>query len=249
MAEVLGKKVFFLYPPSVIQEEMLHLLISAEYEVALLREKQHTLRAISRFPDSILFINIDERTKEDEWESFIRGIMTNEKTINVRIGILSYNDNPDLKQKYLMDMGVPCGFITLKLGLRESFRIMARTLEVNEAKGRRKYVRAVCHPRDMAMFNVKYGGEIMTGSILDISSVGMACTFDKQREFKLGIDLQDIQLKLRAVLCRVSGKLVGVNKEAGNRHVIIFSNTISPKERHKIHQFVHDRLQESVDAL
>ncbi len=249
MAENSGKKVFILYPPSVVQDEMIHLLIAAEYEVALLREKQHALRVISKFPESILFINIDERPEENSWEQFIRNIMNNEKTKSVRIGIISYNDDPAMKKKYLMDIGIPCGFVTLKLGLKESFKIMAKTLVANEAKGRRKYVRAECRPQDKAGFNVKYGGEYLNGTIVDISSVGMACTFEKPQQLKIGIDLNDIQLKLRAVLCRVAGKVVGVNKEGGDRHVLLFSEAISPKERHKIHTFVYDRLQESIDAL
>jgi hypothetical protein len=168
---------------------------------------------------------------------------------NVRVGIISYNDDPGLKKKYLMDIGVSCGFVTLKLGLKESFKIIAKTLEANEAKGRRKYVRATCRPQDKASFNVKFAGDYLTGAIVDISSVGMACTFDKPQQLKVGTDLNDIQLKLRAVLCRVAGKLVGINQEADNRHVILFTKKISPRERHKIHTFVYERLQEIIDEL
>lgn len=249
MADIYGKKVFILNPQSVIREEMLHLLIAAEYEVALLRDTQKALRALSKYPDAILLINIEEGMKESEWEAFIRNIMRNEKTREVRIGILAYNADPVLKKKYLMDIGVRCGFVTLKLGLKESFRIIVKALEANEAKGRRRYVRAICGPQDRAMFNVKYAGEFLTGTILDISSVGMACTFDKPQQLKPGIELDDIQLKLRAVLCRASGKLVGTDKEKEERLLVLFGNNISPRERHKIHQFVYERLQEAIDAL
>ena len=249
MAEHYGKKVFILYPPSVVQEEMIHLLVAAEYEVALLREKKHALRVISKFPHSILFVNTDERPDENRWERFIRNLMDAEPTKDIRIGIISYNDDQGLKEKYLMDIGVPCGFVTLRLGLKESFKIIAKMLEANEAKGRRKYVRAECRPQDKATFNVKYEGAYLSGSIVDISAVGMACTFDKPIQLKQGAVLDDIQLKLRAVLCRVGGKLVGINREAGDRHVLLFSDEMGAKERHKIHAFVYDRLQESIDAL
>jgi hypothetical protein len=249
MAEHHGKKVFILYPPSVVQEEMIHLLIASEYEVALLKDKQHALRVISKFPDSILFVNIDERPEENRWERFVRNLMGAEMTKDVRIGIISYNDDSEMKEKYLMDIGVPCGFVTLKLGLKESFKIIAKMLEANEAKGRRKYVRAECRPQDKATFNVKYDGEYFAGSIVDISAVGIACTFDKSIQLKPGTDLNDMQLKLRAVLCRVGGKLIGINRETEDRHVFLFSSEIDPKERHKIHTFVYDRLQESIDAL
>jgi hypothetical protein len=249
LADIYGKKVFILYPPSVVQEEMIHLLIASEYEVALLKDKEHAVRAISKFPNSILFINIDERPAENQWEHFIRKILEGGKTGDVRVGILSYNDDPALKEKYLMDIGVPCGFVTLKLGLKESFKIIAKTLEANEAKGRRKFVRAACRPQDKASFNVKYEGDYLTGEIIDISSVGMACTFNKPQQLKAGTELDDIQLKLRAVLCRIGGTLVGINRDEGNTHVILFTKKISPRERHKIHTFVYDRLQELIDEI
>lgn len=249
MPEIYGKKIFILYPQSVIQEEMLHLLIAAEYEVALLRDIQQALRVLNKFPDSILFVNIEAGMEEPQWETFIRNIMNNEKTKGVRIGILAYNPDPALTKKYLMDIGVQCGFVTLKLGLKESFRIFVKALEANEARGRRRYVRATCRPQDKATFNVKYSGEYFGGTILDISSVGMACTFDKPQNLRPGTLLDDIQLKLRAVLCKVSGKLVGSDKDRGERLVVLFSQDISPRERHKIHQFVYDRLQETIDTL
>lgn len=228
---------------------MLHLLIASEYEVALLRDVQQTMRVLSKYPDSILFINIESAMEEPQWETFIRNIMNSERTQSTKIGILAYNADPVLTKKYLMDIGVQCGYITLKLGLKESFRIMVKALEANEAKGRRRFVRAICRPQDKASFNVKYADDFLTGTILDISSAGMACKFDKPLSLRSGSQLVDIQLKLRAVLCRVSGELVGTDIEKPERVLILFSKDISPRERHKIHQFVYDRLQETIDTL
>ena len=249
MAEIFGRKVFILHPQSVIREEMLHLLIAAEYEVALLTDTQKTVRAIMKFPNSILYINIDDGMKAPEWEAFIRKLMENKKTDNTRIGILANNADPVLIKKYLTDVGVHCGFITLKLGLKESFKVFVKNLEANEAKGRRRYVRAICKPQDKAMFNIKVSGEYFSGTILDISSVGMACAFDKPHHLKPGTILDDIQLKLRAVLCKAAGQFVGIDKERGERLVVMFSDKISPRERHKIHQFVYNRFQETIDVL
>jgi len=249
MPDMFGKKVFILYPQSVIQEEMLHLLVAAEYEVALLRDTHQTLRVLEKYPDSILFVNIEAALEEAQWERFIRNILSTEKTRDVRIGILAYNADPELTKKYLMDIGIQCGYVTLKLGLKESLKIIVKALEANEARGRRKFVRAICGPEDKAAFNVKYGSGYLTGTIIDISSVGMACSFDTSHRLKPGVKLEDIQLKLKAVLCRVSGELVGVQKDKEERVLIMFSKDVSPRDRYKIHQFVYERLQEAIDAL
>ena len=248
MANIIGKKVFFLHPPSVIQEEMIHLLMATEYEVALLNDAKHALRVLAQYPDSILFVNIDEGMEEPEWDAYVRRIMADTEKKDVRIGVVSYNASKELAEKYLLDIGAQCGFVTLKIGLKESFKIIVTALEANEARGRRKYVRAVCRPQDKATFNVKYQGDLLTGSIVDISSVGMACAFDKAVTIDIGATMSDIQLKLRAALCKASGKLVGFHSESGNRHVLLFQDVAS-RDKQKIHQFVYKKHQEEINAI
>ena len=250
MEELQGRRVLFLHPHSVIQKEMIQLLIAAEYEVALLNDRTSVPRVLEKLPNAILFINIDEGLKEAEWENYIRRMLASEKTRNVGVGILSYNESPELAQKYLMDIGVPCGFVTLKLGLRESARIILKTLEANEARGRRQYVRVACDPSVGATFNFKLANEYVTGRILDISSAGMACTFDKDVPLSPGDPLADMQLKFRAVLCRASGRLIGFR--SGNnpkRYVVMFDKDINQREKQKIHEFVYRRIQEDTAPL
>ena len=49
----------FFYPHCVIQEEMLQLLIATEINVALITDHVKTLRILKKYPDSLLFINVD----------------------------------------------------------------------------------------------------------------------------------------------------------------------------------------------
>ena len=121
----------FLYPHSVIQETMLQVLITAEIEVALVSDHKKALRVIGKYPDSVLLVNIDEGLSEEEWERYITQIMKLDATKNVKIGVLTYNENADLAQKYLINIGVQCGYIVLKLGLKESAAILLKTLEAN----------------------------------------------------------------------------------------------------------------------
>ena len=65
-----------------------------------------------------------------EWEEYIKGIIGSEGTKDVRIGIVSYNENKELAEKYLMELMVPCGFIRLKLGIEESTQIILKASTV-----------------------------------------------------------------------------------------------------------------------
>jgi hypothetical protein len=245
----LGRKVFFLYPHSVIRDRLVEQIINSEYEVYLIKDHVRLLKLLERFDDVIVFVNIDDALSEPEWETYIRGIKENEKTSGVRVGIVTYYKNTELAQKYLMDLLVPCGFVVLKVGIETSTSIILKTLEANEARGRRRYVRADCTGSRNATFNARIDGKLHNGNIIDISSAGMACSFEERLDLKVGTLLEDIQLRLKGLICRVSGRLAGVSKEDSPRNVVMFDNDMGSEMRQKIRQFVHATLQDELDQI
>ncbi|MEA1911787.1 MAG: PilZ domain-containing protein, partial [Spirochaetota bacterium] len=58
-----GKKIFFLYPQSVIQDELISFLLRNEYEVYFLNDHVKATKLFKRFSNSICFINIDDGLK------------------------------------------------------------------------------------------------------------------------------------------------------------------------------------------
>jgi len=247
--EVSGRKVFILNPHSVMKEELLDAILAAEYELYLLKDPQRALRVFSKFPDSIVFINIDSGMKEPEWERYIRELRTQPGYSRLSVGILSYNPEPDLVRKYLMDIGVQCGFVRLRLGMQESTRIMLQTLEANEAKGRRRYVRARTANDPRTSFNIDYMGQTYQGPILDISSVGMAVRLGPGVSIPGKTLLPHMQLRLRATLVHVAGVVLGSRDDDASTHVILFRHDNDTKARYQIRQFINRSLQDYIDRL
>ena len=242
--EQFGKKVFFLYPHSVIQEELVTHIIQNEFEVYLINNHRKLLPLLKKYNNSILFINIDERLKESEWEEYIQSIMNNEATKGVQIGILTYNEDKELARKYLMDLMVPGGYIQLKLGLKESTKIILKTLMANEAKGKRKFVRAYCPKNIATEFNVQMAGSMYEGTIKDISSAGMAVYFNKSVDLPPRTELSQIQLKLRSRIVMVSGIVVGMREDQGQKmYVVLFNRFISTDAKQRISTFIYRTLQ------
>jgi hypothetical protein len=245
----IGRAVFFLYPPSVLEEQLVQLVVQAEYEVYLLKDHRKAVRLLSGYPNAILFVNIDEKIRDTDWETYVTRLMQSKGTAGVRIGILSYNSDPDLARHYLIDLSVQCGFIQLKLGLKESARILLAVLEANEARGKRKYVRAPIPNTARTTFNVKSGRSLYRGRIRDISSAGMACLFDSEPGYKAGDTVDDMQLNLRGRHVGLSGTVVGVRMTAeGQLYVIMFSPDTELKTRQRLFDFIHDTLQSQMDA-
>lgn len=249
----LGKKVFFLYPPSVVSEELVWEIVRNEYEVYMLKDHARLRKLLPRYNDAIVFINIDAGQGEESWAAYVRDLSSDPSTSNVRIGILTYNKNEELARKYLMELGVQAGFVTLSLGLEESTEIVLKMLEANEARGRRRYVRVQIDDPSRATFNVRVDGILRDGRIRDLSSVGMAAYFEPDQQVAVGSYLTDMQLRLRGQAVTVSGVVTGVRTEGQNIHVIMFDPRQGAAFRSKIRHYVHRELsrslQRELDAL
>ncbi len=245
-SDFLGKKVFFLYPHSVIQEQLIDMLLEQEYEVYFLKDHRSALRLFEKYPNSICYINIDEGLSESEWEKYIQQIHTKSETSTTLLGILSYSKDPELAKKYLMELGISCGFVHLKQGVREAADIIIKMLDANEVRGRRKFVRARCEDDSLSQFNLKYNGSIHSGNIIDISSVGMACAFDKEADIPAKVLLPDIQLKLRGMVVKVQGLVFGTHEEKG-RYVILFHPSTNHGAKEKIRRYIHMKLQQDIE--
>ena len=244
-----GKKIFFLYPQSVIQDELISFLLKNEYEVYFLNDHLKAIRIFKRFTNSICFINIDDGLKEAEWEIYIKNLRSNTETAGVQIGILSYNNDPALMQKYLMDLGVECGFIQLKLGVKQSTDIILKVLEANEAKGRRKFVRANCNNDPRVVMNFGYKESNYEGRIIDISSVGIACEFSKTVPIENKTVIPNIQLNLKGSLVQADAIILSRRYDSEKILVLVFNPKLKESELTKVHNFIHKILQKTIDIF
>lgn len=250
MDNLTGRKVFFLYPHSVIKEEMLDELVAEEYETYILKDHQRALRLLKAYPGSIIFINIDEAMKEPEWEQYILNIINSGEYEDIRVGIFSYNEDQELAQKYLLDYSLPAGFIRLKLGYGETKKIILNVLKANEAKGRRKFVRAECAKDPQAMINVTSEGRAIQGKLLDISSAGSACAFKEESLFPKNSYLKSIQLQLRGARIMVNGIVMGTRSDDPRIHVLLFDpKSIDGERKEKIYRYIRSNLQRAIESM
>ncbi|MFA6505148.1 MAG: PilZ domain-containing protein [Treponemataceae bacterium] len=244
----LGKKVFFLYPPSVVKADLVTRLLEREFEVYLLRDHAAMKRLLRVYPDSIVFINIDEGMTEGEWRTWIRELLADTVTAGVGVGILSYNSDEDLAGLYLMEIGARCGFVKMKLGAEASARILVDTLQANEAKGRRKFIRANCSNDKLATLNIRFPGGTTNGTLKDISVAGFSCVLDPDPKFMKNSKVSDIQLKLRGTLLSAEGIVFGKRTENEEGvYVVMFTNRLDDIGKAKIRKYIQISIQSEID--
>jgi hypothetical protein len=245
----LGKKVFFLYPHPVLSD-VVEELARKEFEVYLARDHAKLARVLPSEPESIVFINIDDGMDEPSWESYVRGLRSEGKTVSVGVGILSMNEDQALREKYLMDLQVPCGFVTVKIGAAKTVEILTKTLEANEARGRRKFVRATCSPGS-AQCALDLDGRNLRGSLSDLSSAGMALALEGESSLRPGTVLRGLTLTVRGVRVSVDG-FIAAKRDAGEvpTYIVMFDpSTIDDAKRDKLRSLVSKLNQSAMDKV
>jgi hypothetical protein len=243
----LGRKIFFLYPSPQVQSAVVDELVQREYEAYTAKDRIGLRRVLKNFPGSIIFVDIDQLILEKEWEAWIREVMKAEDLRDIRIGILTTNRNDILQNKYANMLHIPCGYTMLHRDLAVTLTQVLRILDANEAKGRRKYLRAVLE--NGGTINLPLNNTFVKGAIKDISAVGFSCVLDQNPIIAKNTLFQDIQIKLQSQILKVEGIVLGSRQEENGNHcyVVLFTQRVDPDTRAKIRTYIQQYFQSKMD--
>jgi hypothetical protein len=248
-SDLVGKKIFFLHPTIAVQNRIIMELVQQEYEVYVSKNKEKLKKALSKYPDSIVFIDINEQMSEGEWDIWVTGIMEAPDMKGVSIGVVTANDDEQIMRKFLLALKVPCGYTVVGHDMERAItQIMAALQNVN-AKGRRKYIRAVMERGEASgTVNLPVNGNFVNGIIKDISVVGISCTIDGDPEIPKNTLFKNIQVRLHTNLLKVEGILFGTRPDGTQTvYVILFTQRIDPDVRTKIRTYIQHTLQQRMD--
>jgi hypothetical protein len=249
VAEILGKKVFFLFPSAIVQNDVVDALIQQEFEVYISKDPARLQKILVKYPDSVVLVNISEELQEDQWEAWIRKIMTDQATAKVDIGILTPSLDEEQQRKYVDSLKVPGGYIQVKPDAKLLIWEVLETLKAVDAKGRRKYIRATTGIDFMTTLNIPMNGSFIKGVINDISTMGLSCVFEVDPELEKNSLCQSIQIKLQSIILKAEGIVFGSRPEGDKKvYVLVFTQRTDPSVRIKIRKFIHGVLQAKLDA-
>jgi hypothetical protein len=246
--DLLGKKIFFLFPSGYVKNEVIPELIQLEYEVYISTDEKKLKLALRNYPGSIVFVNIDDGLSEGDWDTWIQSVMRVGEW-NTAIGILSSNSDEKRQRKYLVSMKVRAGFIPVKSDVKKIIQQLIDHLKNLDAKGRRKYIRVTTADEPLTTINIPYDNRFITGQINDISVVGLSCVFDEDPDLTKGSQIKDIQMKLQGVLLKADGVIFGSREgDTGKMYVILFTARINPDVKTKIRKYMQTNLQAKMNA-
>jgi hypothetical protein len=246
-----GKKIFFLYPSALIQNEIAWELLQQEYEVYHVRNHDTLRRVLRRYPDSIVFVNLDDGMPEKSWDAWLQAVAGDPALGGVKTGVLSAQNAEANRQKYAVSARLPGGFTEVnRTDTMKTVKQLYGILQTLDARGRRKYLRAAPENESLTAVNIPHNSEYFKGVIKDISVAGFSCAFDPDPELDKNALCQNIQIKLQSQLLKAEAICFGARQDGRTKiYVFLFTQRIDPDVRIKIRNFVQSALQAKIDAL
>ncbi|MDR3122917.1 MAG: pilus assembly protein PilZ [Treponema sp.] len=247
--EILGKKIFFLYPAALVQNEVVEELIQEEYEVYIIKDEEKLRKILAKYPDSMVMVNINEQLPEEKWETWIRNLMSDPATVKAAVGILAPSGDENLQRKYVNTIKVQCGYIQVKADSRSLTKQVLAALKAANAKGLRKYIRVAPENEAMTSINLPINNQYIKGSIKDISAAGLSCVFEKDPGLGKNSLCRNVQIKLQSILLKIEGIVFGFRIDGDTKiYVIVFTQRTDPAVRTKIRIYAHNVMQARLDA-
>ncbi len=247
----MGKKVFFLNPLPVLSE-VAEELAKSEYEVYLVSDHRRLRKVLASDGESILFLNVDQTPEPGRWESYVKEVLCDGSCQEVGVGILTTRElDRELREKYTVGLQVPCGIVALKRGTAKAVELLKLTLDANDARGKRRHVRAFLPPGS-GQCNVETDQGPVYAEITEISSVGMAVTFDGTTSFPTGTLLRKLAIQVKGFRLIADGFVAHERADSGGSitSVIMFvPSSLDEQKSERLRLLVYRLNQVAMDQL
>jgi hypothetical protein len=243
-----ARKVLFLFVPAEAETEIIKNVAAHEYEVYTINENLDSYLAfIKDNPNSVIFTYGGNYPKNARWKDHYTMLTTCCSDNGIMISTWHDDENYLKPDHELTNYKPTVDHIDISNGYSSILPYILNFLERINARGRRHFVRLRCDDYYSATFSIKKQTEIFTGRILDISSIGMACAFDKNIELKINTLIEDVQLRLGGHVVGISGTIFGKRDIDGKTiYVIVFDFKKFPEARARIVEYIYSSLQKLI---
>ena len=251
---IIGRKVFFVNPPLYVENYLQPELKLHEYEAYIIKDYKYTKNALRMFPDALCFIFIDDEMSYDGWFNYILSFQQDEKLKTIFVGLMSAMIPTAKKERFIMNLSLPGGFIMLnEIKGTALIENIIGILELNGAKGKRKYLRLDCDESISINGYFANKTQLLQVSIANISSVGFTCYFPKSYGAALAKNMIvasfSITLGRRSI---VTPSVVFDVKSLDNNNyfaVLLFLKQVGAEDRKVIKSFIFEHLEKRIDDL
>ncbi len=248
----LGKKVFFLNPPKSFQDSIIPLLSTSGYEIYCIPTYKQAKPILRKNPNSVFYVYIDAELNKDQWYNFISSFSDDEAFSQIIIGIMSTHADQNEVDHFLLNASIPGGFISLSQLDVIIHDYIHSILHLNDAKGKRNFVRANCQDEKSLSAENYIKGRKHSFKVINISSAGLLCSTSSKLEplFPANKVLNDILINLngRKILCNMLTFKTYVEGDSLFL-VLLFATDIPFDVKLTIDMYVRSLLQRRIEEI
>ncbi len=245
-----GRKIFFICPSYAIEKHLIEKLRQNEYEVFVLKEYRKAKSLLSHFPDSMCFINIDSEFSYSAWYNYMKSFQSSEILKSIYLGILTESASMEDKDKFMMNIPLPGGFNRFDKSEKFINNFIA-ILDLNGAKGRRKYLRFDTRGIKDVSGYIAAEGKLYSVDIKDISSAGLAITYKRELTvlFQKNTLIRNLSLTVgrKSMVCSCIVFNTQINADGTAMSVLMLTNENPEESKNYIRNYIFEKLNSSMD--
>ena len=248
---IFGRKVFFLNPTLIIENVIIERLRALEYEVYKIENYAECKPVLAEYEDSICFVNIDDQLTPKQWFNFIKSFEFDSSLSSVFLGVISAKTKPQNKEQFLLKTKLPGGFVTINHNIDEVYITIEKILDINGAKGLRKYVRYENSDPELISANCFINDRLVQFEVDDLSTAGFAARFSNGflKLVLKGCDY-NVNLKLGRKTITITVSVLALKPNGKDTTaVLMFSPDAISQYRDYLRVFICKCLQRQMDVF
>ncbi len=244
-----NRKIFFLHPQSVLQDELARALIEENFEAYLLRNHVSAKLILRDFPTAILLVQVDSGLEEDRWIEFANDLKSSPVFTDLTICVLSVSNIDEINKTFRTNSNAfSYAFSYGKYDFASTYASIKTMLETEKAKPPGFIVRATAPDRLKVSIVFARDGNRYEGLLRDISSTGMTCKIaNGETLLPSEIPVQSIIITYRDTQFAVGGRIAGSSDSDNTIHLILFDEMATVNKKGDIYKLIHTCLQAQIE--
>lgn len=242
---VFGRKIFFLNPSFVVENYIIDYLKKNEYEVYILTDFRKAKGVLSANEDSMCFVNIDSEMPYAHWFNFMKSFSLSDNLKTIYLGVISEKAGWEDKDKFMMNIRLPGGFHLIERKTPKLLEDFTKVLDVNGAKGRRKFLRLDTRNEHDVSGYLAAGGKLFALTIRDISSAGFAVIYKQNivNLFQKNTLLRNLNISAgrKSMVCSCIVFNTQLNEDGTAMSVLMLTNENPESTRTYIRNYIFEK--------
>ncbi len=246
-----NRKIFFLHPQAVVQDELARGLIENNFEAYFLRNHVSAKMILRDFPDSILLIQIDSGLDEQKWIEYADGLKSNPIFSELTICVLSVADMTVIRKTYLeRSTSFSYGFTYGGYDFSALYPLIEDMLKNEKANPPGISVKGNAPDKLKISISFIRDSNRYEGLLKEISISGLTCKIDgKEALIPSEVPVQPIIITYNHTQFTLSGRIAGNHGEDDSVHLILFDSTVMIDKRDNIYDLIHVCMQAQIESL